>query len=145
MSHDLLVIHTHTHGESGSRSRQCPDALGRVADVPHFDVGGGDGEDQAGAVADRHHVVGVTGQGHYLLTRHQVPHLTGPVCRRTHRQSSTATFLLLLLLHIAQPKECYELAAKEFAWRSRLKVRADGSDVSGFLQMASDVGFFFGY
>lgn len=115
MSHNLLVTHTHTHGEgSGSRSRQCPDTLGRVADVPHFDVGGGDGEDQTGAVADRHHIVGVTGQGHYLLTCHQVPHLTGPVCRRTHRQSSTATLLLLLYcLHITKPTECCELAVKE--------------------------------
>jgi len=69
-------------------SREDSDALGRVADVPDFDVGGGDGEDQTGAVADRHHVVGVTGQGHYLLTRHQVPHLTGPVCKETRSPSA---------------------------------------------------------
>ena len=62
-------------------SRQGADALGRVSDVPDFDVGGGDGEHQAGAVADGHHVVGMAPQRHDLLSRHQVPHLTRAVCR----------------------------------------------------------------
>lgn len=41
-------------------SRECPDALGRVTDVPDFDVGSGDCEHQTGAVTHRHHVVGVS-------------------------------------------------------------------------------------
>lgn len=73
--------HTHTRGKRRPGSRQRSDALGRVSDVPDFDVGGGDGEDQAGAVADGHHVVGVTGKGHDLLARHQVPYFAGAVCR----------------------------------------------------------------
>lgn len=42
-------------------SRECPDALGRVPDVPDFDVGSGDCEHQTGAVTHRHHIVGVSG------------------------------------------------------------------------------------
>lgn len=61
--------------------RQRADTLGGVADVPDFDVGGRDGENQTGggAVFDRHHVVGVAFQGGDLLTRDQVPHLTGTI------------------------------------------------------------------
>lgn len=62
-----------------AHSRQSADALGRVPNVPHFDVGGGDGEDQAGAVAHWHHVIGVATQRHDLLPSHQVPHLTRPI------------------------------------------------------------------
>lgn len=62
-------------------SREGAHTLGRIADVPHFDVGRGDSEDQAGgtAVLDGHHVVGMSPQRHYLLPRHQVPHLAGAV------------------------------------------------------------------
>ena len=64
-------------------SRERADTLGRVPDVPHLDVGGGHGEDQAGrgAVFDGNHVVGVSSQRDDLLARHQVPHLTGTVWR----------------------------------------------------------------
>lgn len=62
----------------GGNLRESADTLGRVTDVPHLDVGGGDGEDQTGGrtVFDRHHVVGVALQGGNLLTCDQVPHLT---------------------------------------------------------------------
>lgn len=65
--------------------RERADAFGRVPDVPDFDEGRGDGEDQTGAVPDRHHVIGVSTQRHDLLTGHQVPHFTRPVCRDTER------------------------------------------------------------
>lgn len=35
-------------GVLGGNLRKRADTLGRVADVPHLDVGGGDGEDQTG-------------------------------------------------------------------------------------------------
>lgn len=38
---------------------ECANALGRVSDIPDFDEGGGNSEDQAGTVVYRHYVVGV--------------------------------------------------------------------------------------
>lgn len=65
-------------------SREGPNALGRVPDVPHFDVGAGHREHQPGvaAVFDRHHVVGVTFESCDLLPCYQVPHLAATVCQR---------------------------------------------------------------
>lgn len=57
-------------------SRECAYALGGVSDVPDLDVSGGDSEDQAGTVSNRHHTAGMISQRHDLLTSHQVPHLT---------------------------------------------------------------------
>lgn len=65
-------------------SREGPNALGRVPDVPHFDVGAGHREHQPGvaAVFDRNHVVGVTFESCDLLPCYQVPHLAATVCQR---------------------------------------------------------------
>lgn len=65
-------------------SREGPNALGRVPDVPHFDVGAGHREHQPGvaAVFDRHHVVGVTFESCDLLPCYQVPHFAATVCQR---------------------------------------------------------------
>ena len=70
--------------------REGPDALGRVPDVPHLDVGGGHGEHEPGvaAVLNGDHVVGVTLQSRNLLARHQVPHLTAAVCVGAEGQGS---------------------------------------------------------
>lgn len=64
-------------------SREGAHAAGGVADVPHFDVGGGDGEHQAcvAAVLHGHYVVGMALQCDNLLASHQVPHLTSSVCK----------------------------------------------------------------
>lgn len=82
----LWTDSTHPPPPEEAHSRQSADTLGRVANVPHFDVGGGHGEDQAGAVAHGHHVIGVATQRHDLLPSHQVPHLTRPIwdIRRKH-------------------------------------------------------------
>lgn len=65
-------------------SREGPNALGRVPDVPHFDVGAGHREHQprVAAVFDRNHVVGVTLESCDLLPCYQVPHLAATVCQR---------------------------------------------------------------
>lgn len=65
-------------------SREGPNALGRVPDVPHFDVRAGHREHQPGvaAVFDRNHVVGVTLESCNLLPCYQVPHLAATVCQR---------------------------------------------------------------
>lgn len=65
----------------GENSRECPDALGRVSNVPHLDVGGGHGEHEprVATVLDGDHVVGVALQSRDLLPRYQVPHLTAAI------------------------------------------------------------------
>lgn len=66
------------------RLREGPNALGRVADVPDLDVGGGHGEHEprVAAVLDGDHVVGVALQSGDFLPGDQVPHLTASVCER---------------------------------------------------------------
>lgn len=68
----------------GAYLRECPNALGRVPDVPHLDVGAGHRKHQprVAAVFDRDHVVGVALESCDLLPRHQVPHLAATVCQR---------------------------------------------------------------
>lgn len=72
----------------GGHLRKCADTLGRVADVPHLDVGGGDREDQTGGrtIFDWHHVVWVAFEGDDLLACYQVPHLTGTIWKREEGQ-----------------------------------------------------------
>lgn len=70
--------------QAARNSRERAHALGRVADVPNLDVGGGNGENQAGGrtILDRHHIVRVALEGDDLLTRHQVPHLASAIWRK---------------------------------------------------------------
>lgn len=58
----MLVVSecmTNMHVRLDKNSRECPDALCGVSNVPDFDVGGGDCEHQTRAVTHRYHVVGV--------------------------------------------------------------------------------------
>lgn len=95
----------------GGNSRERADALGRVADVPNLDVGGGDGEDQTGGrrVFDGHHVVRVALQRDDLLTRYQVPHLAGAIWRRDEFQHSET------LSHYVERKQDVPLKRNIFA------------------------------